>query len=122
MGHKVTPQAIIEQAIIEHGRPVWVSVVPMSIRQAVSPSEIEQMLAAATANPEIIKTDDIIEQTMLQWCSEHLFEHITHHDLAATLGITAERARRLIDRHADRYRKVQRGLWEVRDPKADRSI
>jgi hypothetical protein len=118
----VKPQAIIEQAIIEHGRPMWVSVVPMSIRQAVLPSDIEQMLAAATANPEIIKTDDIIEQTMLQWCSEHLFEHITHHDLAATLGITAERARRLIDRHADRYRKVQRGLWEVRDPKADRSI
>jgi len=118
----MTPQAIIEQAIIEHGRPMWVSVVPMSIRQAVSSSDIEQMLAAATANPEIIKTDEIIEQTMLQWCSEHLFEHITHHDLAVTLGITAERARRLIDRHSDRYRKVQRGLWEVRDPKADRSI
>ena len=122
MGHKVTPQAIIEQAIIEHGRPMWVSVVPMSIRQAVSPSDIEQMLAAATANPLIEKTIEIIEQTMLQWCSEHLFEHITHHDLAATLGITAERAHRLINNHRDVFRKVQRGLWEVRDAKADRSI
>jgi len=115
-----TAHQIIESAIVEYGRPNWVATVPMSIRQAVPPSDIEQMLAAATANPHIEKTDAIIEQTMVQWCIANLFAHITQHDLAATLGVTPERARRLIDRHADRYRKVQRGLWEVRDPQADR--
>ena len=116
----MTPHQVIETAIVEYGRPMWVATVPMSIRQAVPSSDIEQMLTAATANPHIEKADDIIEQTMVQWCMSNLFAHITQHDLATTLGITPERARRLIDRHADRYRKVQRGLWEVRDPRADR--
>ena len=116
----MTPHQIIETAIVEYGRPMWVATVPMSIRQAVPSTDIEQMLIEATANPQIEKTIEIIEQTMLQWCTANLFAHITQHDLATTLGITPERARRLIDRHADRYRKVQRGLWEVRDPRADR--
>ena len=118
----MTPQAIIQQAITQHGRPLWVSTVPMSISQAVAPEEIEKMLVNASTNPEIVKSDDIIVQTMLQWCSEHLFEHITHHDLAKKLGTTSMHARGLINRHPERFRKLQRGWWEVRDPKSDRGV
>jgi hypothetical protein len=117
----MTPQAIIQQAIKEYGRPFWVSVVPMTIRQAVAPNEIEDMLVAASTNPEIEKSDEILVQTMIQWCGDHLFEHITHHDLATKLGITPMHARGLINRHPEIYRKLQRGWWEVRDPKSDRT-
>ena len=118
----MTPKAIIEQAIAEYGRPYWVATVPMSVRQSLSSGEIEQILTSASSNPDIIKSEDILIKTMFQWCTNNLFAHITHHDLAAILGTTSMQARTFINKNPERFRKLQRGCWEVRDPQSDKKI
>ena len=118
----MTPQAIIEQAIAEYGRPYWVAAVPMSVRQSLPSGEIEQILTSASSNPDIIKSEDILTKIMFEWCANNLFVQVTHHDLAVALGITSTQARGFINRNPERFRKLQRGCWEVRDPQSDKKI
>lgn len=116
-----TARQMIADAITEHGRPNWCAIVPMSVRQSLPAADIETMLAAATLDPTVTKTADIIERMMHSWLDDNLFAHITKNDLAIALGIDDAQAARLMTKHADRYRRVGRSVYEIRDARADRA-
>lgn len=113
-------EQIMWSALVTHGMPNWCAYISKIERETIPRQRRAEMLQQALTDPSIIKADDIIEHLMIRWCADHLFHHITHHDLATAIGITADRAHRMIGSHQTRFRKIQKGLWEVRDPKADR--
>ena len=117
-----TAEQIMWSALRQYGMPRWCAHMSITERQAIPQARRAEILQMALYDPTIEKADDIIEHLVIRWCDDHLFAHISHHHLAIEIGITPERAYRLINANPTRFRKVQRGLWEVRDPKADRRI
>ena len=61
--------------------------------------------------------DDLI----LHWASENLFEHVTIDRLIQHLGVNRSAVRRVTTDRPDVFRRIERGLFEVRNPQADRT-
>ena len=112
-------EQIVQQAISEYGRPLWVAHVPKNIRVQVSVQDLCAWLAEAKQSPSAVTRSDQYEM-IINWCRNHIFEEVTVADLEKVSGLSAPSVRKFIGERADIFRKLQRGVWEVRDPKSDR--
>ncbi len=119
-GADITPEQAIEiiaDAIEEHGRPHWVAVVPSRIRKLVPyPTLLEMMNNAGRVSVKRVEK----YQTIIDWTQEHLFEHITPQQVMDIGNISYPTALKFIGDRPDIFRKMKRGLYELRDPQADR--
>ena len=117
-----TAEQIMWSALREYGLPKWCAYMSIIERQAIPQARRAEILEMARYDASIEKSDDIVYEMMKRWCADNLFVHLTQQTLGDEIGITPERAHRLMMANTDRFRKIQRGLWEVRDPRADRNI
>jgi hypothetical protein len=58
-------------------------------------------------------------QSFLDWSKDHLFEQYTTDQLMEVSGFSYPTTLKILQ-ESPNFRKVKKGLWEVRDPKADR--
>ena len=115
----MTPLEQVAQAIAEHGRPNWVAHVPITIRTQVEPGHLLPLLAAAKwSTATLTKTGQYA--TIMEWCSGNVFAETTVTHLAELSGLSTVSVRNFIKDSPHLFRKLRRGVWEVRDPKADR--
>lgn len=59
-------------------------------------------------------------QQAVMWARERVGQTTNPDLLAPVLDCTPVTARRVIDSRPDVFRKIRRGVWEIRDPQADR--
>jgi hypothetical protein len=55
----------------------------------------------------------------LEWAKDHLFEQFTTEQLVEVAGFSYQTTLKFVS-ESQTFRKVKKGLWEVRDEKADR--
>jgi hypothetical protein len=55
------------------------------------------------------------------YCGNHIFEQVTTQQIADIGGFSYPTALKFIEDRPDVFRKLKRGLFEIRDPKSDRS-
>lgn len=115
----MNPSQIVGDAIATHGRPLWVAYVPSDIREQVDAQWLASQLATAHRSPDSITREDQYGD-ILNWCKNNLFAEVTLADLQQLSGLSAPTVRKFIDSRMDVFRKLRRGVWEVRDPQADR--
>jgi hypothetical protein len=108
---------IIADAIAEYGRPMWIAVVPSRIRKLVPyPTLLEMMDNAGRVAVKRVEK----YQSIIDWTQEHLFEQVTPQQIMEVGDISYPTALKFIGDRADIFRKIKRGLYELRDPQADR--
>lgn len=108
---------IISNAIEEHGRPMWIAVVPTRIRKLVPyPTLLEMMENAGRVS--VKRTEKY--QSIIDWAKAHLFEQVTPQQVMEIGDISYPTALKFIGDRPDIFRKIKRGLYELRDPQADR--
>lgn len=56
-----------------------------------------------------------------RWCAEHTLEQVTPEQIAEIGDISTGTATTFMKERVHLFRKVKRGLYEIRDPKADRA-
>lgn len=61
-------------------------------------------------------------QSIVDWTQEHVFEQVTAQEIMAVGEISYPTALKFITDRPDLFRKIKRGLYELRDPKADRLV
>jgi len=110
----------VAEAIKTHGRPLWAAHIPYQIRQQVPTNEIGRMLATAHRSPDSVTRADLYDD-IIQWCNNNVFEEATIPLLVEVSGLSAPSVRKFIGDRVDLFRKLKRGVWEVRDPKTDRA-
>lgn len=59
-------------------------------------------------------------QSIIDWTKDHLFEQVTANTIMEVGEISYPTALKFIGDRPDLFRKLKRGLYEVRDPQADR--
>lgn len=109
----------VHQAIQEYGRPLWVAHVPKRLRVQVPIEQLVAWLAEAHQSPSTITRSDQYE-AILRWCRNHIFEEVTLADLEGLSGLSIASVRKFVGERPDIFRRLRRGVWEVRDPQADR--
>lgn len=109
---------IVQKAIDEYGRPQWLGMVPSSIRRMVPYPMLEQMMNAGVRN-NMKRTEKY--GNILVWAQDNLFLEVTPQTIMEVGDISYPTALKFISDHPDVFRKVQRGVYEIRDPKADRN-
>jgi hypothetical protein len=110
----------VAEAIATYGRPLWAAHIPYQIRQQVPTSEIGRMLATAHRSPDSVTRADLYAD-ITDWCANNVFGEVTITRLIEVSGLSAPTVRKFIGDRVDLFRKLRRGVWEVRDPKADRA-
>lgn len=108
---------IIADAIREYGRPYWVAYVPRSIRTRVPYPVIESMLNNTEKIP-VRRSEKY--QSIVDWTQDNLYEEVTPQTIMEVGNISYPTALKFISDHPDIFRKVRRGVYELRDPVADR--
>lgn len=58
--------------------------------------------------------------SVMKWATENVGTQITLEKLIETGGIAYSMAKKITEDRPDVFRKIKRGLFEIRDPKADR--
>jgi len=116
---KMNAHEIVGDAITQYGRPLWVAHIPARIRKQVDAQWLSEQLHTAHRSPDSITRDDQY-QDILNWCKSNLFAEVTLQQLQEISGLSAPTVRKFIESRMDVFRKLRRGVWEVRDPKADR--
>jgi hypothetical protein len=116
----MTPTEIVAQAIEEHGRPMWVANVPKTIRDAVPMDVLVQMLRNAHWSTESTARKEAWSG-LAEYCRDNVFLSVTISNLQKVSGLSVPTIRKFIKDRTDLFRKLQRGVWEIRDPKSDRS-
>jgi hypothetical protein len=108
---------IIANAIEEYGRPMWIAVVPSRIRKLVPyPTLLEMMDNAGRIAVKRVEK----YQSIIDWTQEHLYEQVTPQQIMEVGDISYPTALKFIGDRPDIFRKIKRGLYELRDPQADR--
>lgn len=115
----MTPFNQVVDAIAQHGRPNWVAHVPQSIRSEVSIDELREILATAKWSTESLAKADQY-QRITEWCEQNVFAEVTINDLVEMSGLSSVTIRNFIKDRPQMFRKLRRGVWEVRDHLADR--
>lgn len=115
----MTPYGQVAQAIAEHGRPNWVAYVPQRIRQQVMSQDLAELLVAAKWSTESLAKADQY-QRITEWCEQNVFAEVTINDLVEMSGLSPISVRNFIKDRPQMFRKLRRGVWEVRDHLADR--
>ena len=114
----MTEEEIIRNAIAEHGRPFWISSVPMSLIRRVGKEKVNQILLESNKVSVIHKSDSygIIEK----WCKNNPNTQTTVYEICEICEMTAPTVRKFMTDRVDLFRKISRGLYETRDPQNDR--
>ena len=60
-------------------------------------------------------------QTIIDWCYDHALEQVSVNQIAEVGQVTYPTALKFINDRVDLFRKVKRGVYEVRDAKAERA-
>lgn len=108
---------IIADAIEKHGRPFWIAYVPSRIRKLVPyPTLLEMMNNAGRV---AVKRSEKY-QSIIDWTQEHLYEEVTPQTIMEIGDISYPTALKFIGDRPDIFRKIKRGVYELRDPIADR--
>lgn len=115
----MNPSEQVQEAIKEYGRPLWVAHVPQKIRTQVPVQELARMLAEAHTSPSAITRTNQYD-SIVKWCRSRVFEEVTITDLEEVSGLSAPSVRKFIGERPDIFRKLRRGVWEIRDAEADR--
>lgn len=115
----MTPYGQVAEAIAAHGRPNWVAYVPQHVRQQVMSEDLAELLMGARWSDGALTKQDRHEM-ILDWCEENTFAEVTIEQLQGVSGLSPSSVRNLITDRPDVFRKLRRGVWEVRDPKSDR--
>jgi hypothetical protein len=110
----------VAEAINTYGRPLWAAHIPYQVRHQVPTSEIGRMLATAHRSPDSVTRADLYGD-IIDWCANNVFGEVTIPLLVEVSGLSAPSVRKFISDRVDLFRKLKRGVWEVRDPKADRA-
>lgn len=110
---------IVAGAIAEYGRPLWVAHVPKPIRDAVPLDTMRELVRSAKWSTEGAAKREAWGDLMA-YCRENVFESVTVNDLEEVCGLSIPTIRKFIADRPDIFRKIQRGVWEIRDPEADR--
>ena len=88
-----------------------------SIDSRVWPEFIDDLSVMA---PERRVTRSEKINTLLKWASENVGEQVNLENLMEIGGIAYSMAKKIVEDRPDVFRKVKRGLFEIRDPEADR--
>lgn len=113
------PVQQVREAIALYGRPAWLGKVPFRIvKQVPAPVLAELIEAGKPSTPAGEKQQRYARFEI--WLAEHLFDEVTIPFICEQLQISVGHARRYIADRPDQFRKIRRGVWEVRDPREDR--
>lgn len=107
---------MVSDAIDEHGRPSWLGYVPMRIVRMVPPETLNLLLESNSS--ALTKRSDRYD-ALLDWSKDHLFEQFTTEQIVEISGFSYPTTLKFIQ-ESPTFRKVKKGLWEVRDADADR--
>ena len=107
---------MVSNAISEYGRPAWLGYVPMRIIKMV-PSETLAMLMDSNTQALNKRADKY--DALLEWAKDHLFEQFTTEQIVEVSGFSYPTTLKFLQ-ESPTFRKVKKGLWEVRDAEADR--
>ena len=80
-------------------------------------SDVPEDVSSISRKPK--RTDKY--QSIIDWTEEHLLEQITPNDIMSVGDISYPTALKFINDRPDLFRKVKRGLYEVRDVKTERA-
>lgn len=115
----MTPSDQVKEAIQTYGRPLWAAHVSWQVRAEVPIQDIARWLADAHQSPSTVTRTDQYE-SIVRWCRMNVFEEATIELLEKVSGLSAPSVRKFIKERPDLFRKLGRGVWEVRNPEADR--
>lgn len=93
-----------------------------SIHEQVIPVLVTQYLGKQTcAKPEELREPTRAEKfsKFLKWANEHHFEQYTTEQLTEQSGFSYQTTLKYLQ-ETPTFRKLKKGLWEIRDAKADR--
>lgn len=113
-----TEEAInmVSQAIEEHGRPAWIGYVPMRIVKMVPKETLAFLMESNTQ--ALTKRSDKYD-ALINWSKDHLFEQFTTEELVEQSGFSYQTTLKFLQ-ESPTFRKIKKGLWEIRDAEADR--
>ena len=109
---------IVSDAIDQYGRPAWLGYVPMRIVRKI-PYETFTLLLESNISSLNKRSDKY--GALLAWASEHLFEQFTTEQIVEVSGFSYPTTLKFLQ-ESPSFRKVKKGLWEVRDADADRKL
>ncbi len=107
---------MVAEAIEEFGRPAWLGRVPMRIVRLVPPETLAFLMESNTS--ALTKRADKYD-ALLEWAKDHLFEQFTTEQIVEVSGFSYPTTLKFLQ-ESPTFRKVKKGLWEVRDADADR--
>lgn len=96
-----------------------------SVKELVSYYSIDQRVAAEIFGVDQVVPDKKVRRSekygaVYTWCQENVLAQVSPNQIAEIGEISYPTALKLINDRPDIFRKIKRGLFEVRDPKADR--
>jgi hypothetical protein len=96
----------------------------MSVTELVAYYSIDRKVAEELwghdAQPTVKARKQKPADALITYARTNLFAHITSKQVCEMCECSLPTALRLLDARPDVFRKIKRGVWEVRDPKADR--
>lgn len=107
---------IVSDALETHGRPAWLGHVPMRIVRTIPPATLAMLLESNVS--ALNKRSDKYD-ALLAWAGDHLFEQFTTEQIVEVSGFSYPTTLKFIQ-ESPTFRKVKKGLWEIRDADADR--
>jgi hypothetical protein len=111
----------VAEAIATYGRPLWVAHIPKPIRDAVPVETLRELVRNAKWSTESAAKREGWGDLMT-YCRDNVYESVTATDLTDACGLSIPTIRKFITDRPDIFRKIQRGLWEIRDPESDRKL
>lgn len=111
----------VAEAIATYGRPLWVAHIPKPIRDAVPVETLRELVSNAKWSTESAAKREGWGDLMT-YCRDNVYESVTATDLTDACGLSIPTIRKFITDRPDIFRKIQRGLWEIRDPESDRKL
>jgi hypothetical protein len=121
MGERMNAVDEVTEAIATYGRPLWVAHIPKPIRDAVPVETLRELVSNAKWSTEGAAKREGWGDLMV-YCRENVYESVTVNDLTEACGLSIPTIRKFISDRPDIFRKIQRGLWEIRDPESDRKL
>lgn len=96
-----------------------------SVKELVSYYSIDQRVAAEIFGVDQVEPEKKVKRSdkydaIFSWCRENIFAQVSPQQVAELGEISYPTALKLVNDRPDIFRKIKRGLFEVRDPKADR--
>lgn len=96
-----------------------------SVKELVSYYSIDQRVAAEIFGVDQVEPEKKVKRSdkydaIFSWCQDNVFAQVSPNEIAELGEISYPTALKLVNDRPDIFRKIKRGLFEIRDPKADR--